>query len=63
MKSLVEVAPELLATHEKLGIPRQERATLADVSESQVFDSVSVATTFKKSLAEKGIIFEKPRRG
>src|SRR5215204_6023822 len=56
-KSLDEVDPELLATYEKLGIPLQERAILAGVAVDAVFDSVSVATTFKKTLAEKGIIF------
>ena len=57
-KSLEEVDPELLATYEKLGIPLHERAALAGVvAVDAVFDSVSVATTFKKSLAEKGIIF------
>jgi Fe-S cluster assembly protein SufB len=55
--SLDEVDPELLATYEKLGIPLQERAILAGVAVDAVFDSVSVATTFKKTLAEKGIIF------
>jgi Fe-S cluster assembly protein SufB len=57
LKSLDEVDPELLATYEKLGIPLQERAILAGVAVDAVFDSVSVATTFKKTLAEKGIIF------
>jgi Fe-S cluster assembly protein SufB len=56
-KSLDEVDPELLATYEKLGIPLAERAILAGVAVDAVFDSVSVATTFKKTLAEKGIIF------
>ena len=56
-ESLDEVDPELLATYEKLGIPLQERAILAGVAVDAVFDSVSVATTFKKTLAEKGIIF------
>jgi Fe-S cluster assembly protein SufB len=55
--SLDEVDPELLATYEKLGIPMQERAVLAGVAVDAVFDSVSVVTTFKKQLAEKGIIF------
>src|SRR5688572_3241133 len=55
--SLDEVDPELLKTYEKLGIPLQERAILAGVAVDAVFDSVSVATTFKKTLAEKGIIF------
>ena len=56
-KSLDEVDPELLKTYEKLGIPLQERAILAGVAVDAVFDSVSVATTFKSKLAEKGIIF------
>ncbi|MBM3516648.1 MAG: Fe-S cluster assembly protein SufB [Alphaproteobacteria bacterium] len=56
-KSLDEVDPELLRTYEKLGIPLGERALLAGVAVDAVFDSVSVATTFKKTLAEKGVIF------
>lgn len=56
-KSLDEVDPELLATYEKLGIPLHERAALAGVAVDAVFDSVSVATTFKEKLAEKGVIF------
>ena len=56
-KSLDDVDPELLKTYEKLGIPLQERAILAGVAVDAVFDSVSVATTFKDKLAEKGIIF------
>lgn len=56
-KSLNEVDPELLKTYEKLGIPLHERAILAGVAVDAVFDSVSVATTFKEKLAEKGIIF------
>ena len=56
-KSLDEVDPELLRTYEKLGIPLQERAILAGVAVDAVFDSVSVATTFKKKLAEVGVIF------
>ncbi|MDB5305236.1 MAG: sufB [Phycisphaerales bacterium] len=56
-KSMDEVDPELLKTYEKLGIPLHERAALAGVAVDAVFDSVSVATTFKKALAEKGIIF------
>jgi Fe-S cluster assembly protein SufB len=56
-KSLDEVDPELLKTYEKLGIPLHERAALAGVAVDAVFDSVSVATTFKASLAELGIIF------
>jgi Fe-S cluster assembly protein SufB len=56
-KSLDEVDPELLATYEKLGIPLKEREILAGVAVDAVFDSVSVATTFKGKLAEMGIIF------
>ncbi len=56
-KSLAEVDPKLLETYEKLGIPLNERARLAGVAVDAVFDSVSVGTTFKKQLAEKGIIF------
>ncbi len=56
-KSLDEVDPELLKTYDKLGIPLHERAILAGVAVDAVFDSVSVATTFKDKLAEVGIIF------
>jgi Fe-S cluster assembly protein SufB len=56
-KSLDEVDPELLETFEKLGIPLHERAALAGVAVDAVFDSVSVATTFKETLAEAGVIF------
>src|SRR5579862_3497661 len=56
-KSLEEVDPELLRTYEKLGIPLQERELLAGVAVDAVFDSVSVATTFKEKLGEMGIIF------
>ncbi len=56
-KSLAEVDPKLLATYEKLGIPLHERAILAGVAVDAVFDSVSVATTFKGKLKEVGIIF------
>ncbi len=56
-KSLEEVDPELLRTYEKLGIPLHERAVLAGVAVDAVFDSVSVATTFKGKLAEMGIVF------
>ena len=56
-KSLDEVDPELLRTYEKLGIPLAERARLAGVAVDAVFDSVSVATTFKEKLGELGIIF------
>jgi len=55
--SLEEVDPKLLETYEKLGIPLRERERLAGVAVDAVFDSVSVGTTFKKQLAEKGIIF------
>jgi Fe-S cluster assembly protein SufB len=56
-KSLEDVDPKLLETYEKLGIPLRERERLAGVAVDAVFDSVSVGTTFKKQLAEKGIIF------
>ncbi len=56
-KSLDEVDPALLETYEKLGIPMRERELLAGVAVDAVFDSVSVATTFKSKLAEQGIIF------
>jgi Fe-S cluster assembly protein SufB len=56
-KSLEEVDPKLLETYEKLGIPLKERERLAGVAVDAVFDSVSVGTTFKEKLAEKGIIF------
>ncbi len=56
-KSLDEVDPKLLETYEKLGIPLEERAILAGVAVDAVFDSVSVATTFKDKLHEVGIIF------
>ena len=56
-KSLDEVDPELLATYEKLGIPLREQEIFAGVAVDAVFDSVSVATTFKKKLGELGIIF------
>lgn len=56
-KSLDEVDPKLLETYEKLGIPLHEREILAGVAVDAVFDSVSVATTFKDKLAELGIIF------
>src|SRR5215216_2289387 len=65
LKSLDEVDPELLATYEKLGIPLNERKALLGIEEEgqtpvaidAVFDSVSVATTFRKTLAEKGVLF------
>jgi Fe-S cluster assembly protein SufB len=56
-KSLEEVDPKLLETYEKLGIPLKERERLAGVAVDAVFDSVSVGTTFKEKLAERGIIF------
>ncbi len=56
-KSLNEVDPKLLQTYEKLGIPLRERERLAGVAVDAVFDSVSVATTFKDTLAKKGVIF------
>jgi Fe-S cluster assembly protein SufB len=56
-KSLDEVDPELLKTYEKLGIPLKEQEMLAGVAVDAVFDSVSVATTFKEKLGELGIIF------
>ena len=56
-KSLDDVDPELLKTYAKLGIPLQEQAILAGVAVDAVFDSVSVATTFKAKLHEVGIIF------
>lgn len=57
LNSLNEVDPELLSTFEKLGIPLQEQKVLAGVAVDAVFDSVSVATTFKEKLNELGIIF------
>ena len=62
-QSMDEVDPELLAVYDKLGVPLNERKALLGIEESPtvavdaVFDSVSVATTFKKKLAEKGVIF------
>ncbi len=56
-ESLDDVDPELLRTYEKLGIPLEEQKFLAGVAVDAVFDSVSVATTFKDKLAEMGIIF------
>jgi Fe-S cluster assembly protein SufB len=56
-KSLDDVDPKLLETYEKLGIPLHERAKLAGVAVDAVFDSISVATTFKGKLAEAGVIF------
>ncbi|MEI6317672.1 MAG: Fe-S cluster assembly protein SufB [Pseudomonadota bacterium] len=57
LASMDEVDPELLKTFEKLGVPMHERASLAGVAVDVIFDSVSVATTYKAKLAEVGIIF------
>jgi len=57
LKSMDEVDPELLRTFEKLGVPLHERMALAGVAVDVIFDSVSVATTYKAKLAEAGIIF------
>ena len=56
-KTLDDVDPELLKTYNKLGVPLQERAMLAGVAVDAVFDSVSVATTFREKLAKQGIVF------
>jgi Fe-S cluster assembly protein SufB len=56
-KSLDEVDPKLLETYEKLGVPLHERAKLAGVAIDAVFDSVSVATTFKEKLKQAGVVF------
>ena len=56
-KSLDEVDPELIETYKKLGIPLEEQEILAGVAVDAVFDSMSVATTFRERLAEKGVIF------
>ena len=56
-KSLDEVDPELLDTFEKLGIPLSEQKRLSNVAVDAIFDSVSIATTFKEKLAEAGVIF------
>jgi Fe-S cluster assembly protein SufB len=56
-QSMDEVDPELLRTFEKLGVPMNERAKLAGVAVDVIFDSVSVATTYKEKLAQVGIIF------
>ena len=56
-KSLSEVDPEILATYEKLGIPLREQEALAGVAVDAVFDSVSVATTYKEKLESVGVIF------
>jgi Fe-S cluster assembly protein SufB len=57
LSSMDEVDPELLRTFEKLGVPMHERAALAGVAVDVIFDSVSVATTYKQKLAEVGITF------
>lgn len=57
LNSLDEVDPEILRTYEKLGIPLQEQKMLAGVAVDAVFDSVSIATTFKEDLAKVGVIF------
>ena len=57
MRSLRDVDPEILKTYAKLGIPLEEQKQLAGVAVDAVFDSVSVATTFKGKLAEMGVIF------
>jgi len=57
VESLDEVDPEILATYKKLGIPLEEQKILAGVAVDAVFDSVSVATTFKEKLSELGIVF------
>jgi len=57
LESLDEVDPELLATYEKLGIPLEEQKRLAGVAVDAVFDSVSVATTYKAELEKQGILF------
>jgi Fe-S cluster assembly protein SufB len=57
LASLEELDPEILRTYEKLGIPLEEQKHLAGVAVDAVFDSVSVATTFKEKLAELGIVF------
>src|SRR5215467_8979983 len=57
LKSLDEVDPEILSTYAKLGIPLHEQKLLAGVAVDAVFDSVSVATTFKEKLKEAGVIF------
>jgi Fe-S cluster assembly protein SufB len=57
LKNLEELDPEILRTYEKLGIPLEEQKLLAGVAVDAVFDSVSVATTFKERLAKAGVIF------
>ena len=56
-KSLDEIAPEILKTYEKLGIPLKEQKMLSGIAVDAVFDSVSVATTYKKQLSDLGIVF------
>ena len=56
-KTLADVDPKLLATYEKLGVPLHERARLAGVAVDAVFDSVSVATTFRERLSKAGVLF------
>jgi Fe-S cluster assembly protein SufB len=62
LKSLDELDPEIRRTYEKLGIPLAEQGRLAGVAVDAVFDSVSVATTFKAKLAEAGVIFVPSRK-
>jgi Fe-S cluster assembly protein SufB len=57
LESLEQLDPELLATYEKLGIPIEEQKALAGVAVDAVFDSVSVATTFRENLSQAGVIF------
>jgi Fe-S cluster assembly protein SufB len=57
LKSMDEVDPELIKTFDKLGVPMNERAALAGVAVDVIFDSVSVATTYKEKLKEHGVIF------
>lgn len=57
LQSLDEVDPELLRTFDKLGLPLSEQKRLANVAVDAVFDSVSVATTFKKDLLKHGVVF------
>ena len=61
-KSLEEVDPKLIETYNKLGIPLNEQKRLSGVAVDAVFDSVSVATTFKEELTKKGIIFVQYRK-
>ena len=56
-KSLDEIDPEILKTYEKLGIPLKEQKMLSGIAVDAVFDSVSVATTYKKQLSDLGIVF------